>query len=180
MVIGGKSVGKSSIVRRINNQDLVDVYIPAYNEEKINSIVIDGQTINFTVIDEPDEDYKQIMFLNFKQCQASIFVIDITNQKSIDELENIYQEIKEKCEIGDKNFSIAVNKSDLRNKNDSQDLISMEKIQEIENKYNCTAMEISATENINIHELLEDIIRKVIKCQSQNAKNDNGKKCIIE
>lgn len=177
MIIGGDSVGKTSIFRRANHEDLVDIYVPAYNEEKVNDIDIDGQNAKFIVIDTPGKDYESMCKLLYVKSDAFIFVIDISNPNSIEEFENLYTKVKEQCDHV--TFSIAANKTDLRNDENSQNFISKEKLREIGEKFNSEVIEISAKEDAGIERIFNDVIRKFIKYELENSK-EKKKKCQIQ
>lgn len=183
MVTGGIGVGKTSIIRRANGESLEHIYTPAIQEDKINSLDINGKNINYTLTDMPGGDFAQMRFVLYKKMHAFVFVIDISNQNSIEDFTNIYQEIKNNMENSkDLIFCIALNKIDLRETNDSQNLIPTEKIDDIKKQYNCKIIETSAKEDIHITELFTEIISKLMNSQSytrQSKKEDKGK-CRIE
>ncbi|KAK8892925.1 hypothetical protein M9Y10_030177 [Tritrichomonas musculus] len=180
MVIGGASVGKTTLCRQINHEDLVDVYYPAVPEDIINELDIDGQKIKFTVYDTQFGDYEKLRFVIYKQCQAFIFIIDISNPGSINEFEAFYNEAKSSREKEeDFIFVIVANKVDLRSKDNSQNLIPIEKITEIGNKYKSEVIEISAVDNIHINDTIENLIRRFIN-NSQLTTKKKERNCLIE
>ena len=104
-------------------------------------------------------------FKNFRNFQVHFLKAEYSKSE---EFENLYTKVKEQCDHV--TFSIAANKTDLRNDENSQNFISKEKLREIGEKFNSEVIEISAKEDAGIERIFNDVIRKFIKYELEDSK----------
>ena len=115
VLIGNAGVGKTCISQRYINQSFTDheqTTIGASYFQKL--LEIDGKTIRLDIWDTAGQErYRSMGKMFYKDAYIVLFIYDITDKSSFNELKNVwYDEIKK---AGEKNIVLAVvgNKSDL-------------------------------------------------------------------
>ena len=160
-MFGGGGVGKTCITLRYLKGEFSEGYIPTIEDEFSKTIEVDGKTIPLVVVDTAgQDDFSEMRFSYFGQVQAFVFVMDISNPSSIDDLKNIYKDAKDAVDneiIG----VIAANKADLRQEGRT-DLVSRDEYKNLEDELHCKVFETSAKENTNIDEIYLEIVRKLL------------------
>ena len=121
------------------------------------------------------ERYKSITKIYYKKSDAIIFVYDITNKESFDNLKNSYNEVKQIVDFN-KIFCYIVG-----NKNDQYlvEQVKKEEAQKYANSINATHRCVSALEGSGINELFDFIGRAFFKKKdnfSESIKADKNNK----
>lgn len=116
VLIGESGVGKTSIISRFINDTFDPNTITSLGASFISkTITIEGKPIKFDIWDTAgQEKYRSLAKIFFKDAQIVIFVYDITNKKSFEEIKAYwYEQTKANSAIPNQIFAIASNKSDL-------------------------------------------------------------------
>ena len=114
ILVGDKSVGKTSIITQFSEKQFSNEYIPTIGSDKImKEIEIKGEKLNLEIWDTVgQEQYRTVNKIFIKNAQIALIVYDITNKDSFNNL-NFWLK-----EINDNNSKKAIccvlsNKSDL-------------------------------------------------------------------
>lgn len=174
-MFGGGGVGKTCITLRYLKGEFTEGYIPTIEDEFSKVIEVDNQTISLSVIDTAgQDDFSEMRYSYFKQVQAFVFVIDISNKQSIDDFKSIYNDANDS--VDDKIVCvIAANKVDLR-KEGKEDLIPKEEYSSLEKEFNCKVIETSAKDNTGIDELFLNVIRQLLNKDKPKQEKTSDKK----
>lgn len=171
-MFGGGGVGKTCITLRFLKDQFSEGYIPTIEDEFSKIIEVDGQTISLTVIDTAgQDDFAEMRYSYYRTVQAFVFVIDISNENSIDDFRSIFNDAKDAAD-GDIIGVIAVNKADLRNEGGGG-LIPPEEYKKLESEFNCKVFETSAKTNLNITDLFTAVVRLLLKKDAPKAKTSD-------
>ena len=114
ILVGDKSVGKTSIITQFSEKQFSNEYIPTIGSDKImKEIEIKGEKLNLEIWDTVgQEQYRTVNKIFIKNAQIALIVYDITDKDSFNDL-NFWLK-----EINDNNSKKAIccvlsNKSDL-------------------------------------------------------------------
>jgi small GTP-binding protein len=114
ILVGDKSVGKTSIITQFSENQFSNEYIPTIGSDKImKEIEIKGEKLNLEIWDTVgQEQYRTVNKIFIKNAQIALIVYDITDKDSFNDL-NFWLK-----EINDNNSKKAIccvlsNKSDL-------------------------------------------------------------------
>ena len=161
-MFGGGGVGKTCITLRYLKGEFTEGYIPTIEDEFSKVIEVDNQTISLGIIDTAgQDDFAEMRHSYFGKVDGFVFVIDISNNQSIDDFKNIYNDAIDVID-GEMKCVVAANKADLRDEGRT-DLISKDEYKKIESEYKCKVIETSAKANIGIDELFHDLVVKLVK-----------------
>ena len=174
--LGGKSVGKSSIINRYNSKAFDDKILASKGANFCSKIIkIKEREVKMDIWDTAGDDaYRSLIKFFFKDANAIIFVYDISSYKSFEEIKNFwYDEVKIREEKNSLLFLVG-NKSDL---------ISMKEVKDKEakqyaKKNGMMFQLVSAKDNNMIYDLFEKIAKKMICLEDDHEKesledNDN-------
>ena len=187
ILIGNSGVGKTSIINRF--------YLNKFEEKQnitftanfiVKNINIDGKTVILNVWDTAgQEKFKSVNKIFIKNSNIIIFVYDITNHKSFEELDFWYKLIIDESEE-DAIFGLAGNKADIVEK----ESVSIEEGQKRAEKWGATFALLSAKEdkagissfftelvkNYLGNPLEKDLGRKTIKIDQNDIKKKKSSK----
>ena len=113
-LLGGLVVGKTSISNRLIGNDFKEDYIPTIGNEKLYRDFDhkNNRKITVRIWDTAGQErLRSIAIRTIRTSKGVIFVYDITNRKSFEEMKSLFYETKEK--ISDLKSIIFGNKSDL-------------------------------------------------------------------
>lgn len=173
-MFGGGGVGKTCITLRYLKGEFTEGYIPTIEDEFTKVVEIDGKAISLGVIDTAgQDDFAEMRYSYYSKVQGFVFVMDISNQQSIDDLKTIYNDASDASE--DKVIGvIAANKADLRDEGRT-DLVSKEECSKLEKELGCKVFETSAKANLNIDELFLYLVRQLVKRNAPAASKTSDK-----
>ena len=187
ILIGNSGVGKTSIINRF--------YLNKFEEKQnitftanfiVKNINIDGKTVILNVWDTAgQEKFKSVNKIFIKNSNIIIFVYDITNHKSFEELDFWYKLIIDESEE-DAIFGLAGNKADIVEK----ESVSIEEGQKRAEEWGATFALLSAKEdkagissfftelvkNYLGNQLEKDLGRKTIKIDQNDIKKKKSSK----
>ena len=173
-MFGGGGVGKTCITLRFLKDEFTEGYIPTIEDFFSKTIEVDNQTVSLTIIDTAgQDDFAEMRPRYYSDVQAFVFVIDISNKQSVDELRDIFEDAKENA-TGDVIGVIAANKADLRDEG-GNDLIPKEDFKKYESEFGCKVFETSAKTNLNITELFKYVIHSYLEKDKPKAKTTEKK-----
>ena len=169
--LGDRTVGKTSIIK-------------CFNEKKFEESAVCTVGIDFVIkfIKRKDkkykldiwdtsgqERYKCLAESYCKNADGVIFVFDITNKQSMDNIKYWYNKIIESENINNLACVLVGNKSDLPNQMDTNTISFTQ-------KYNMKYIQVSAKNNINIDEIFVIILDELIKKEKARQKEKSLKR----
>ena len=95
ILVGDKSVGKTSIITQFSEKQFTNDYIPTIGSDKIiKEIEIKGEKLKLEIWDTVgQEQYRTVNKIFIKNAQIALIVYDITNKDSFNNLNFWLQEI---------------------------------------------------------------------------------------
>ena len=178
VLLGESAVGKTSIIQRFTN-DTFDLNCISSLSAQFNSktIKVNGETIKFDVWDTAgQEKYRSLARIFYKDAKVIIFVYDITNLKSFQEIQNYwYSETKDSCD-NDVIYALVGNKSDLYEKEEVNEIDAQKYAEEINAIFKTT----SALSNVGINNLFENIAQKLLNPNYDYQKEGNVENDVIQ
>ena len=156
ILLGDAGVGKTSIMERISKnkyEDTKDTTIGIKYETKI--IKYKDKSYKIHLYDTAgQEKYKSIISGFYRLGKGFFVVFDLTNESSLNSVQNWIKEIQEKSLESDPIIIILGNKNDLENIRISEDIIE----KKLENYNNKIYIETSAKAGTNIAHAFEQMI----------------------
>ena len=150
IIIGDSGIGKTTIMNS---------YLKKTIKNPISTIGTEYSNIKFSKYDQElqvwdcagQEKFRSLVKLYYRGAKACIFTFDLSNINSLHSINDYWLENVKKNADEDCVFLLVGNKSDLT-KNTNYDLIN-----ELCSKYNMDYIETSATKNINITNVFENL-----------------------
>ena len=177
LVLGDSAVGKTSLLLKYTDDYFPTVYVSTIGiDYKTKIININDMNISLQIWDTAGQERFRSLAKSFmKDADGILFVYDITNKKSFDNIKNW---IKRTEDVNDSFQKIIVgNKSDLENKRE----VKKETLEKFCNTGNLKGIEMSAKLGINVNEAFniltqllvgnmtkEQIIKKYGKKDNEN------------
>ncbi|KAK8833715.1 hypothetical protein M9Y10_012639 [Tritrichomonas musculus] len=175
-MFGGGGVGKTCLTLRYLKGEFSEGYIPTIEDEFAKVVEVNGKTVSLNVIDTAgQDDFAEMRYSYFRQVQGFVFVFDIGNQSSIDDLRVIYNDAKGANDDENIKCVIAANKADLR-EDPKGDLVSTDEYKKLEDEFKCKVVETSAKTGSGVDELFKVIIAKLIDKDKPAAQPKNTEK----
>jgi len=181
VLIGESAVGKTSIIKRYTS-DKFDLESISSLSAQISSkeIEINSQIYNLDIWDTAgQEKYRALVKIFYKNTKAIIFVYDITNYRSFEELKKYW--IPQTKEVSDENivFALVGNKSDLYEKEE----VNENEAREFAKQINAIFFLTSALDRSGIDDLFLNVAHKIIdpsfdysKTRNLSGNNNHGVK----
>lgn len=175
MLLGEARVGKTSIIDRLGDKQFTEKYIETIgNSYIVKTIKRHNQEIKVLICDSPGaEKFRSLVQLFLRGTQGFIFVYDITNRKSFEELENWMKIAYESVSRESTKSIIVGNKSDLY----LESQVSEEEARDLAMRIGVRLYLSSAKENNGIQNIFETLINEIaddeIKIRGIDLKKDN-------
>eukprot|EP01112_Ceratiomyxa_fruticulosa_P009231 TRINITY_DN2404_c0_g1_i1.p1 TRINITY_DN2404_c0_g1~~TRINITY_DN2404_c0_g1_i1.p1 ORF type:complete len:186 (-),score=22.08 TRINITY_DN2404_c0_g1_i1:79-636(-) len=173
IVFGSIAVGKSSLVLQFLTNIFVDEYDPTIEDSHRKRFVIDNEDCFLEIWDTTN--LENLNALREQQIQSSdgfIFVYDITNRETFEDVENYRTNVLRHRGVGNVNNIILVgNKCDLG----SYRKVSTEEGQRLADSFGATFFETSAKDRINVAEAFVHLVR-LIRMDFIKRKNQERRK----
>ena len=169
VLLGNSSVGKTSLTGRYTNNKMEDNYMSTigvdYFEKKIT---IANKNINLRIMDTcGQEKYKSISKQLVRNVDGIIFVFDLTNSQSFNDIDNWLTDANN---IAKKKAILIGNKKDLV---DSKS-VNENQIENLEKKMNMKCFQTSAKTGENVEQAFKELINKIlIEIKDENNKPNN-------
>ena len=179
VLLGESGVGKTSIIARYTN-DIFNPETITSLSAQINSkeIEINSQTVHFDIWDTAgQEKYRALAEIFYKNAKVIIFVYDITNKRSFEEIKKYWYPKTKETTSEDIMYGLMGNKSDLYEKEE----VNEEEARQYAESINAIFQLTSAKSNSGIDILFETIGKKFLKEKNKNGndmKNNKDKKVI--
>ena len=179
LIIGDSNVGKTSILLQYTSNFFQETHIATIGVEfKLKEIMLDNIEYKLNIWDTAGQErFKAITKSFFKAADGIVFVYDVTNKPSFENIKNWIKDAESKA--NDFKIIIVGNKIDL---NDSRE-VSFEEGKNFAKKKNCPFFESSAKDKINIDEIFITLLEEILKAQ-KNLKeekiNEGENKIILE
>ena len=156
LLIGDSCVGKTSLLLRFCDNFFPESHMATIGVEfKEKIITINDKNYKIHLWDTAGQERYSSLTKNFyKHAQGIIFVYDVNNIKSFQNLKNwIKNPDYEKRNV---KIIIVGNKIDLKKE------ISTDDLKRLANRYSCKYFEVSAKNNINVNSIFESITEEII------------------
>jgi Ras-related protein Rab-1A len=165
IIIGDSSVGKTNYLTQYVNGKFTEEYNSTVGIEFKDKIIYinNKRKIRLQIWDSSGQErFKSLTKNYFRSCYAALFIFDVTNRNSFNNIKNWLELYNE---IADKNSEkiLIGNKIDLENKT-----VRAEIAKEFAKKNHLKYFEISVKEKQNINSIFEDI--------AYSLENNNNKK----
>ena len=161
ILVGESTVGKTCIMVRFIEDKFNETLASIGTQFGKKTIEINNEKITFAIWDTAgQEKYRALAKIFYKDAHVIIFVYDITNKKSFDEIKNYwYNEAKENVEEENVIFCLVGNKNDLYEEEEVSDCEGKEYADSINAIFKST----SALSNTGIPSLFENIGKKILE-----------------
>ena len=164
LILGDSSVGKTSLLLQYADGYFPTVYVATIGVEyKIKPININGTNLNLQIWDTAGQERFRSITQNFmKGADGIIYVYDITNKQSFDNLRTWIRESEETTE-GFKKIIVG-NKSDL----EAERIVQKESLKKFCDDRHLTGLEASAKSGTNVKEIFENLTKMIIGDRTQD------------
>jgi Ras-related protein Rab-1A len=191
VLVGDSGVGKSSLVLKYTDGIYSDAFISTIGVDfKIHTLVINNKKIKLQIWDTAGQErFKSITCNYYRGATCVIFVYDITNIESFDNLLTWINEMKNYS--NNKYAYIVGNKYDIVEKNKNNRQVSIETVANFAKEHNMSFIESSAKSGFNVETIFKQISSEIIDNQilcntkdvlyidinNNNNCNNNNKYC---
>jgi small GTP-binding protein len=175
IILGESGIGKTSFITRIIGND--------FQEEQISTIGIDffmlnkidnnGNKIALKLYDTSGQEAYKSMAINIlRTIDAVIFMYDITNQKTFNNLEEKWFKVNDIVDLKSIVLCLVGNKNELIDNRE----VSYEEGENLAKKYNMAFFEVSVKNNSNIEEVISSVANNIVdKFGYKGEENEKGK-----
>ena len=170
ILLGNSSVGKSCLISKYAKNIFQDNYLSTIGVDFLSKeININNQKINLKILDTcGQERYKSIASNYYRKVDGIMFVFDVTNKTSFDEVKTWLIGVDS---VNDNCQKILVgNKIDLENNRN----INKENIEKKAKELNMKYYETSAKTGQNVEEAFTELVNLILNNKG-NINNKNGK-----
>ncbi|KAL1916350.1 uncharacterized protein VTP21DRAFT_5967 [Calcarisporiella thermophila] len=175
VVLGSGGVGKSALTVQFVQSIFVERYDPTIEDSYRKQAEVDGQQCMLEILDTAGtEQFTAMRDLYMKNGQGFLLVYSITSQATIDDLEEIYEQILSVKETDKVPMVLAGNKMDLENDRK----VSYEQGSTLAKKWDVEFFETSARTKENVEEVFFNIVRQINK-QTPLKPTKKKRKCTI-
>ena len=161
IVIGDAGVGKSSIIHRLNNENLTKDYLPTIGIDfALNQNIICDQRIKTQIWDTAGQEYFRSIIRNYyNDVCGAILVYDITNKHSFERISWWLNELNNfKNSVQMPNLILIGNKIDKNNR-----VVSYQEGNDLAKKNEMMFFETSALTDIEIKKFFERFLVRIYK-----------------
>ena len=165
IIIGDSCTGKSCLLLRFCNETFTREYhrTISANFEPRKLYNFYGKTVRLHIWDTvgSNTEYKYPLFRNYNKLgkpSALVFLYDITNQSSFDNLDYWVEEYKTNLLTNSVPFILLGTKTDL----EQQRVVSTSKGKRFAEKHNMDFMEVSALEGVGVEEAFDRLVTRLM------------------
>ena len=164
LILGDSSVGKTSLLLKYTDGYFPTIYVATIGVEyKIKKIVINNIAINLQIWDTAGQErFRSITQSFIKGADGILYVYDITQKKTFDDLKTWISQSEESAE-GFKKIIVG-NKIDL----EDERVISKEKLQKFCDERKIQGLEVSAKIGKNLSECFEALAKLIVGEKSKD------------
>ncbi|CAG5084885.1 Oidioi.mRNA.OKI2018_I69.PAR.g10761.t1.cds [Oikopleura dioica] len=173
VVLGSGGVGKSALTVQFVQNIFVEKYDPTIEDSYRKQIELDGQTCMLEILDTAGtEQFTAMRDLYMKNGQGFALVYSITSQSTLQDLNEIREQILRVKDAEDVPLILVGNKCDL----EGERAVGREQGQALARSWgNVQFMETSAKSKINVREMFDDLVRQINR-QGGKRPNQKGSK----
>lgn len=160
VVVGSAAVGKSALTLRFVRSEFIGVYEPTVEDAYRKHVETpDGEVGVVEIIDTAGTDqFRTMRELYFKNSDGFMLVCSVDQPGSIEELESIYQQIKDVKKEEAISLAVVANKSDIPKADWS---IKTEDAAKVAKQWNAKFFIASAKENENVNEAFTALVAQI-------------------
>ena len=164
IVIGSSGVGKTSILKRLIDDQFSPDNVSTIGVEYMSTVVeIDGQAVKLQIWDTAGQEvYRGLAPMYYCNACIAIIVYDVTKPEQIDSvsywIDILHQNVGDSVIIG-----ICGNKTDL----ECENKVTNEYVQQHVNCDNAVFMQVSAQTGSGIESLFQTLLQKYVASQSK-------------
>ena len=171
VLVGESGVGKTSIISRFITDSFDPEVLSSSSAQFISkTIKLEETTIKFDIWDTAgQEKFRSLAKIFYKDAKIIIYVYDITDKKSFDEIKNYWYKETSENFTGDVILALIGNKIDLY----ENEQVTDEEGKKFANQINAIFKTTSALSNIGINWLFENLGKKVLNPNYDYTVDDN-------
>ncbi|XP_028396588.1 ras-related protein Rab-35-like [Dendronephthya gigantea] len=168
IILGDAAVGKSSLLLQFTEAKHQVSYITTIGTDfKVKILNLDGCRHKLHLWDTAGQErFRTIVTTYYRGAQGALIVYDVTNEDSFHHVRSWLHELHQNC-IG-ATIIIVGNKCDQT----EDQTVPTEAGEEFAREHGLAFYETSAKENINVHEVFEDLTRQVYKAELEARSMD--------
>mmetsp|Transcript_107359 Transcript_107359/g.149691 ORF Transcript_107359/g.149691 Transcript_107359/m.149691 type:complete len:191 (-) Transcript_107359:191-763(-) len=166
VVLGSGGVGKSALTVQFVQGIFVEKYDPTIEDSYRKQVEVDGQQCMLEILDTAGtEQFTAMRDLYMKNGQGFVLVYSITAQGTFADLADLREQIIRVKDNDDIPLVLVGNKCDL----EEERVVGREQGSSQAKAFNCSFLEASAKNKINVNEIFYDLVRQI------NRKSPGGK-----
>ena len=172
VLVGESGVGKTSIISRFITDSFDPEVLSSSSAQFISKTIkiTDEKSIKFDIWDTAgQEKFRSLAKIFYKDAKIIIYVYDITDKKSFDEIKNYWYKETSENFTGDVILALIGNKIDLY----ENEQVTDEEGKKFANQINAIFKTTSALSNIGINWLFENLGKKVLNPNYDYTVDDN-------
>ena len=171
VLVGESGVGKTSIISRFITDSFDPEVLSSSSAQFISkTIKLEETTIKCDIWDTAgQEKFRSLAKIFYKDAKIIIYVYDITDKKSFDEIKNYWYKETSENFTGDVILALIGNKIDLY----ENEQVTDEEGKKFANQINAIFKTTSALSNIGINWLFENLGKKVLNPNYDYTVDDN-------
>lgn len=176
VVLGSRSVGKSSLVIQYIENHFVESYYPTIESTFSKNITYKGVEYDCEILDTAGQD--EYTILNSKHAvgiHGFVLVYSVASRKSFDMVDIVYEKVANFCGMNSIPCVIVGAKTDLQ-----QRQVAPTEGEELAKRHHAAWVETSAKSNVNVAKVFELCLAEIEKTTSNSNNNEPpASKCII-
>ena len=161
--IGNTFVGKTNLIKKATGLEFTEHYLSTIGLEQVyKRINVEQKEYNLVFWDTSGQErFRAITKTIYRKCKIIIFIYDITNKESFEELQSVWLPEAQNILGNDFIIGIIANKSDLY----QEEKITKEQGEEYANEINAKFLSFSAKtgSTYELDNFLEDLLKDYIK-----------------
>jgi len=160
VVLGTGGVGKSALTVQFVQGIFVEKYDPTIEDSYRKPLEVDGDQYMLEILDTAGtEQFTAMRDLYMKNGQGFAMAYSIVAQSTFNDLPELREQILRVKDCDAVPMVLVGNKCDLKD----QRVITVEQGEALARRFNCTFMEASAKEKINVDNIFIDLVRQITK-----------------
>ena len=183
LTLGDSGVGKTSIIQKFINDKFNQSMLSTIGVDfQSKVIIIDNIKVKLKIWDTTGQErFKTLTSQYYNGADGALLIFDITSKMTFDRISFWMNELNEKKKLNELGLLLIGNKIDLNDKR----TVDKEEAEIFARENNINYYETSASKNININNVINDIAKQCLniikKNEERNYENSmNEKKMIIE
>lgn len=174
VVLGSGGVGKSALTVQFVQNIFVEKYDPTIEDSYRKQVEVDGTQCMLEILDTAGtEQFTAMRDLYMKNGQGFALVYSITSQSTLQDLQEIREQILRVKDTDDVPLILVGNKCDL----EGERAVSREQGAGLARSWgNTSFMETSAKSKINVNEMFCDLVRQINRRGGDRRNNRRGNK----